>query len=551
MRQFNTKAIASAVTTIFTSSALLGCSTLQPEIKRIEDDATQRIAVEREKATPIVTTTADSWLLGETVQVKPAASPLLSKFVTYHPATRVTLADIANYISQETGLIVDTSEMQYDPALAPSAAGAPGAAPSAMSTNAPTVPAISAVAGGASFKQYTASQSSVLPTMFINYAGAVSGLMDVAANNAGGWWKFADGRLMFYRTESKTFYVPAIARKSKNKSTISANAGSGDGASSDANTNGGTSSSAANSSSDYDVDVWAELEKTAKAVGLGAIVVGNMSVGSITVMGTPAQVRNVEEWVNSLSHNLSQQVALTVNVYKVKISNESNYNWNPTLIFNNAAARYGVALTGPDAPPVISGANPLNLTASVLSTATGKAAEFTGSKMAYQALSTLGRVSETFHQTVLTLNGQPAPMQIANQLSYLKSSQTNVSQGAGATTSLQPGTVTTGFTAMFVPRIVNGKIYLTMNLTSSNLLSLGSVSSGGATIQTPNIDISTFQQSVSLTPGDSLMLTGLQQDKGTSNQNGVGSPNNYMLGGGFDNTTGKQLIAIVISAKVL
>ena len=157
-------------------------------------------------------------------------------------------------------------------------------------------------------------------------------------------------------------------------------------------------------------------------------------------------------------------------------------------------------------------------------------------------------------QTVVTLNGQPAPIQAARQTSYLASTTPGAATAIGATPnppSLIPGTVTTGFTAMFLPRIVNGKILLSMNLTNSTLTSLGTVSSGTASIQTPNVDISTFQQSVSLTPGDSLLLTGLQQDTGKTTNSGVGAATNYFFGGGVDSNVGKQLVAIVITAKVL
>lgn len=398
-----------------------------------------------------------------------------------------------------------------------------------------------------------------MPPMSISYEGPLSGLLDVAANKAGVWWKFSDGRISFYRTETKTFYLPAIARKSSGNSSISASSGTGGsgGASSGGAPSGGgsgSSSGGATSNSDYMVDVWGDLEKTAKTVGAGAQVVANASVGSLTVTGTPSQVRNVEEWVKGLSDNLSQQVAITVHVYRIKVSNEDNYAWNPSVVFNSLSAKYGFKLSGPQVPAVLSGMTPLNLAVSVLQTATGAAAQYSGSQLAFQALSTLGRVTETVQQTVVTLNGQPAPIQVANQMSYLASTTPGASTAIGAAPvppTLTPGTITTGFTAMFLPRIVNGKILLSMNLTSSSLIGLGTVGSGGSSIQTPNVDISTFQQSVSLTPGDALLLTGLQQDNGKSSHSGVGSSSNYALGGGIDDNTGKQLIAIVITAKVL
>ena len=366
----------------------------------------------------------------------------------------------------------------------------------------------------------------------------------MTANKAGVWWKFNDGRLVFFREETKTFYLPAIGRKSIGGSSISTQTGSGGG--------GSSAAGGATSTSDYAVDVWADMEKTAQTVGGSAKVVANSSLGSLTVTGTPSQVRNVEEWAKTLAENLSQQVSITVNIYSVNVKNEDNYNWSPSVVFKSASGT--IDLLAPQAPAILGTLAPLNVAANLLKNPGGTSTKYTGSQLAVQALSTLGRVTETMRQTVVTLNGQPAPMQVANQLSYLASTTPGAATTIGAAPvppTLTPGQITTGFTGMFLPRIVNGKILMTMHMVSSSLISLGNVSSGGATIQTPNVDTSTFPQSVMLTPGDSLLLTGLQLDNGSTNRSGVGSPSNHLLGGGVDDSANKKLIAIIITAKVL
>lgn len=549
---FKFSAIASAITVTLLAS---GCGTLQPQLRELENKATHNIVAEQEKATlviPVVATTSAAWLMGPAVQVKPTPSPILTRMVAYAPTQSVELSDVAAWISQKTGLVIDTAEVEL-PANGTGLQQS-GSSPVAFAPP-PVVPSLSApgmIPGGMT---RTASQyaSSTKKVFSINYEGPLSGLLDDAANKAGVWWKFADGRIAFFRTETKTFYLPAIANKSTGNSSISTSASSSGGAGSGGGTSSNTAGGAA-ALSTYQVDVWGDLEKTAKTVAGSAQVVANPSAGSLTVTGTPTQVRNVEEWVKNLSDNLSQQVAITVHVYKVKVTNEDNYNWNPSVVFNSLSAKYGLALSGPRPPATVSGITPLNLAVNVLKTATGNAAQYSGSQLAFQALSTLGRVSESVQQTVVTLNGQPAPLQVANQTTYLASTTPGAATTIGTAPvppTLTPGTITTGFTAMFLPRIVNGKILLAMNLTSSSLVALGTIGSGGSTIQTPNVDLSTFQQSVSLTPGDALLLTGLQQDNGHTNRSGVGSPNNFAFGGGIDDNIGKQLIAIVITAKVL
>lgn len=546
-----------ALLAALSAAAVISACAVQPQVKKLQDQATTNIQQAQESAAlpiPVVSTTDGAWLMGDSVQVAPPPSPMLTRLVAYHPARRVSLSDVADWIWQNTGLAVDTVEVQNPGSPSQSTTGASAALPPM-----PSMP----VPGGAAPMMIQSPLSGQPNSMKLSYEGSLSGLLDMVANKSGIWWKFADGRVSFFRTETRTFYIPSIARKSSGTGTITASTGaaggsggSGGGSSgSGSSGSSGTSTGGSTSTNNYEVDVWSGLQKTAETVaGAGAHVIADAAIGSITITGTPPQVRHIKEWVRGLSDNLSQQVAITVHVYRIKVSNEDNYNWNPSVVFNSLSAKYGFTLAGPQSPSILSGIAPLKMAANVLQTATGTTGQYSGSQLAFQALSTLGRVSETVQQTVVTLNGQPAPIQVATQTSYLASSAMGSATAVGVAPpppTLTPGTITTGFTAMFLPRIVNGKILLAMNLTSSSLVGIGSAGSGGSSIQTPTVDSSTFQQSVSLTPGDALLLTGLQQDNGQTRKSGTGSANNAIFGGGIDSSKGKQLIAIVITAKVL
>jgi type IVB pilus formation R64 PilN family outer membrane protein len=391
--------------------------------------------------------------------------------------------------------------------------------------------------------------------MNVSFQGNVKGLLDYAANEEGLWWKMENGAVEFYSTVTKTFYVPAINRKSTGSNTIVAQSGPGSlNSGSGTGTSGGTSGSATGSSNAgdaYEVDVWKTLANTAKTVagssgGGDAQVSVEPTLGSITVTGSPTQVKNVEEWSKGLTDKLSQQVMISVSVYSVDLSNEDNYSWDPSVLYSKVSNMYGLSLVAPGAPAVTGSLTPM-----ILSATAGKSSSLNGSQLAVNALSTIGHVSETTTQSVVTLNGQPAPMQVANEVTYLASSGSTISANVGSTSTLTPGVVTTGFTATFLPQIMNGKVLLGMDMTNSVLNRIDTATSNGSSIQTPNVSSTTFQQSVSLTPGAALLLTGLQQDSSAVNRSGVGSASNFLLGGGVDGTRAKKLIAIVITARVL
>jgi type IVB pilus formation R64 PilN family outer membrane protein len=281
----------------------------------------------------------------------------------------------------------------------------------------------------------------------------------------------------------------------------------------------------------------------------------NPALGSVSVTGTPNQVRRVEEWAKTLADSMSQMVAITIHMYSVKITAQDNYGWTPDVIFKGLKTQYGFNLAGQPNVPVINGSSALNFTASVLSSATGSKAQYSGSQLALQALSQLGDVDEILSRTVVTLNGEPIPVQVANQKGYVSSQTAPTSVPTGTVPpapTLTTSTITTGFTAQFLPRVANGKIWMTMGITDSKLLSLDKAGGDASQlIQNPNVDLQRMDNSVRLTPGDTVLLTGHRQESASSSTNGTGAPNNYLLGGGVGRNASRQMIAIVVSAKVL
>ncbi len=531
-----------------------GCATFH-QAHEMRTRAEQQITQAQLPASPPVVQTVDTpYLLGSMVKVTAPVPAILRQPVTLVTASPMTLGQIAAKISSMTGIPVDAEESERG--------GAGGAAVSSASS----------FSGGALPPPPPALLGQLAQTasapLSLHYTGPLSGLLDAVAAKEGVWWHFRDGRIVFFRTETKTFSVPALAWNTQAMGSIIASAGananggsSGSGAmpamstaatggSAGANSNTSTgSTSIVNSSS---VNVWSGLQKIAQTVaGPGAQVIADAATGSITVTGTPPQVRHMQEWVQGLARQLSRQVAITVHVYDVQVTNEQNYGFNPSVAFNSLGKKYGFTVQGAPMPTPVSGQTPFSLGASILSSATGALGQWSGTQAAVQALATLGNVSQVFEQSAVTLNGQPAPIQVAQQVGYLASSSSTQTANVGTTNGLTPGTVTTGFTAMFLPRVVDGKILLGMNMTISSLLSIQTVSSGGASIQVPSVSSSTFQQSVSLKPGQTLLLTGFKQNNGQTTHNGVGSPYMPMLGGGADANTKNQMIAIVITARIL
>lgn len=522
---------------------LSGCSTFH-QAEDMNSNASADISSAQAQYPKIVNVTQAPYLMGAEVQAAAPPNPILSEPVTLVSAEPMSIFQVAGMITSITGLPVDVTGLLTNQE---SSAGSSEGGAEAMRGGLPPPP----TAMMADSLNESGGEAST-PSIRLHYHGSLDGLINTITAQTGFASKFQDGRLVFFKTETKTFLIPALAGSVTTSNEIVANnSSSSSGSSTGGSSSGGSGGSSNSLSGGTDItntsttDVWAGIAKMAKAVANGAKVFVDASTGMITVTGTPAQLDQVSAWVQSLSQTLSQQVAITIHIYSVKLNNEQNYGIQSAFDYKNIANQLKFSMQSAPAPAVSSGASPFSFGAHIIS------GRFNGSELAVQALATLGKVSQVFSQSRVTLNGQPASIQVAEQTGYLASVQTTNTLNVGTSASLTPGTITTGFTGTITPRVVDGKIYLGMNMVISSLKNLLTVNSGDSSIQVPTTDDTVVSQSAVLRSGSTLMITGYNEADGSSTHNGVGSPYFPLLGGGADATVGRDLIAIVVTAQTL
>jgi type IVB pilus formation R64 PilN family outer membrane protein len=134
-----------------------------------------------------------------------------------------------------------------------------------------------------------------------------------------------------------------------------------------------------------------------------------------------------------------------------------------------------------------------------------------------QALSQFGNVALQTQGQVLAVNGQPAPIQVANEVNYLASSSLTQAPNVGSTATLTPGTRVVGFTANFLPTVLgDNRILLQYQMQLSSLTALTQVTSGNSSIQTPQISSQSLQQQAFVKDGQSIVLFGFDQNRDTT-----------------------------------
>ncbi len=525
MNKFVNLALGTAV------AALVAACSVSTDLDTTLDHEVENTVALKEKAkapaiptvTDVVRVNDDIWL-GDTSEVEYEGDPVPSYLETPDGVTLIsnrpiTLYEIGDMLNKITSLSV-----RYDPTLEDTSK-------QQADGNAPSLESIGA--------QWTDSTK-----MLVSYKGPLSGLLDEVCNRFGIWWKYEKKQIYFYKYITKTFVLYTLPTKP----TLSVNVGG-------SSTDGSAGSSSVSLSNTANIDLWSNIESSIKSmIGKDSQLTMDQSNGTITLTGTPTDIRKVAKFVNEQNIRLSRQVAISVKVLQVNVSDSDQYGLNLGAVFKgkNHITDLGLASAGGLGAEVTN-----NLSMTILSgqwTLTG----------AIQALSEQGTTNLITSGTVTTLNNKPAPIQVVKTQNYISEiTKTNSgSDGSYYDLSTETEEIETGFTLDVLPRILeHGRLMLMFNLTLSDLIELervdlgsGSSSEGetsGQYIQNPIIETRGFTQEVAMKSGETLILSGYERVENSAKKTGVGSAENSLLGGTATAEKTRSILVILLTPVVL
>lgn len=393
----------------------------------------------------------------------------------------------------------------------------------------------------------------------IAWSGQVSGLLDAVTSRLGLSWRHRDGVISVFHLDTRMYRIEAIPSTSRMESVVHSGArsaagvstvgGSGGGSGDSSGGISGSSGSNQQTSVELATDFMGDLENTVEQMltpGAGRMALSRAS-GSLSVTDTPETLDRISLYVDEVNKFTTKQVLLNVKVLSVTLSkrDELGINWN--AIYTSLADQYGLglanAVTGGGASDMINGS---------VSILEGNS-RFSGSELVVNALAQEGKVSVLTEPSVTTLNLEPVPVQVARQVSYLERVELGQTAQVGSTTSLTPGSVTTGFNMMLLPHILDDSetVLLQFAMNLSSLDNLRTVSSGGSTIEIPEIDNRIFNQKVRLRSNETLIISGFEQVANDTKRTGVGSARFWGLGGGAGGNSRRDVIVILITPVVI
>jgi type IVB pilus formation R64 PilN family outer membrane protein len=143
------------------------------------------------------------------------------------------------------------------------------------------------------------------------------------------------------------------------------------------------------------------------------------------------------------------------------------------------------------------------------------------------------------------MNNQPVPINVGMSRAYVASTSLTQTANVGSTSTITPGMVQTGFAMSLVPHILDQQhVVMQYSMDISSLVGLESFTSGGATIQLPNVASNNFIQRVKLRSGETLVVAGFDQKDQSTSGEGFGNSKNTLAGS--QSTKNNQTMMVVL-----
>ena len=343
----------------------------------------------------------------------------------------------------------------------------------------------------------------------VSYTGSLRGLLDTISSLSGYGWDYdaKTNRITFSAMQVRTYTIMAapgvitydsqVSNKSKERTSGSSISGS----SINSTVSSGDTSSQTSQvhTSKIEMDIWKEIETAVKGLlsKRGTVSI-NQAAGTVTVRDSYTRLRDVTAYINSINARLSRQVAITVRVWALELTDASSAGLNLQALFENN-----------DVSVVAGSLGDLgSASTAAVSVVKGK---LKGSSGTIKALKEWGRATQLSSAGGLLMSNQPLPVQAIKRHAYL-AGMTLATSEYNQTSEITPGEVTTGFAMTIIPHILpDRRVILQYTVTLSALDSMEKIDREQVYVQLPQVSTRSFAQRSKMKMGQTLVLAGFEQ----------------------------------------
>lgn len=343
----------------------------------------------------------------------------------------------------------------------------------------------------------------------VSYTGSLRGLLDTISSLSGYGWDYdaKTNRMTFSAMQVRTYTIMAapgvitydsqVSNKSKERTGSSSISGS---SINSTVTSGDTSSQTSQvHQTKIEMNIWKEIETAVKGLlsKRGTVSI-NQAAGTVTVRDSYTRLRDVTAYIDSINARLSRQVAITVRVWALELTDASSAGLNLQALFENN-----------DVSVVAGSLGDLgSASTAAVSVVKGK---LKGSSGTIKALREWGRATQLSSAGGLLMSNQPLPVQAIKRHAYL-AGMTLATSEYNQTSEITPGEVTTGFAMTIIPHILpDRRVILQYTVTLSALDSMEEIDREQVYVQLPQVSTRSFAQRSKMKMGQTLVLAGFEQ----------------------------------------
>lgn len=273
---------------------------------------------------------------------------------------------------------------------------------------------------------------------------------------------------------------------------------------------------------------------------------GNPVEGYVTVTDNPHIQQRVANYIKRINSKTNTKIAVKIDVYDVQTDSTSDFGLDMDALIGELSDEVNIVTSA----------------SSLLNTdQTGNLSSVTFNsngdhQTVLYALNTIGKATEVTGATIYTISGQPAPIQSVQEKTYLQSVSTTTIVDGGTTTSMEPGTVVTGYSMTVTPKLESNKqVMINLNLQLSTLLGIDDISANDSDssdkIQAPNIHTKNFLENMILHSGQSLLIAGFRDDSADTLTGSPTSTDMWVAGGSKSTQKVQTTTVIVVTPYII
>lgn len=360
-----------------------------------------------------------------------------------------------------------------------------------------------------------------------NYSGTIKGALDMMASKSGYVYSINGDSIYWQAFITRTFDIAFMPGDSDYLVGKKSGGGGADTSSQGSQAQVSNYTTSDSSESEYSnlsgkISIWKDLKDTiTQMLSPDGKVMVSQSSTSVTVRDRPSNVNLIGQYIANLNTSLSKQVLVKVQVLEVSLENGFNYgiDWSiVTNAFHNSPFQLNADYGTPIAIQKLGGGDLIPSLGTVASVPEGKN-PIPSYTILLKALNQQGKTSVVSEPRVLCLNNQVGVVRITKNEGYVASIQNTAQPGVAqsnsntVTSQVTPGMVITGLTLYILPKIMQNKIYLSVNADLSTNDTFKTFGPTNAQIQLPNITEKHFNQRSMIRSGDTLILSGFKQVK--------------------------------------